>query len=130
MRGLLLIGLLMLVIAACGGDRDPGKRPQMGRIAERRADRIIITSDNPRSESPGKIIAAIVDGLTNAQNATIIEDRAAAIAWAIREAQPNDVVLIAGKGHENYQLIGDERRDFSDYSAAMASLAARAEVGK
>ena len=102
----------------------------MGRIAERRADRIIITSDNPRSESPGKIIAAIVDGLTNAQNATIIEDRAAAIAWAIREAQPNDVVLIAGKGHENYQLIGDERRDFSDYSAAMASLAARAEVGK
>ena len=117
-------------VFGCGGDRDPGKRPQMGRIAERRADRIIITSDNPRSESPGKIIAAIVDGLTNAQNATIIEDRAAAIAWAIREAQPNDVVLIAGKGHENYQLIGDERRDFSDYSAAMASLAARAEVGK
>ena len=115
-------------VFGCGGERDAGKRPQMGRLAERRADRVVVSSDNPRSESPGDIIADIVQGLSNPHSVTIIEDRAAAIAWAIREAQPDDIVLIAGKGHETYQLIGDERREFSDYAAALANLAARAEA--
>jgi UDP-N-acetylmuramoyl-L-alanyl-D-glutamate--2,6-diaminopimelate ligase len=116
-------------VFGCGGDRDAGKRPQMGRVAERRADEIIITNDNPRSESPAAIIDEIVRGLTSADHATVIEDRAAAIAWAIEHAQPEDVVLIAGKGHENYQLIGRDRIDFSDYGAAMANLDKRAEGG-
>jgi UDP-N-acetylmuramoyl-L-alanyl-D-glutamate--2,6-diaminopimelate ligase len=98
----------------------------MGRAAERLADRLVITNDNPRSESPDKIIADIVAGLANESRATIIEDRGAAIAWAIAHADANDVVLIAGKGHENYQIIGDERLDFSDYGAAAGNLAALA----
>ncbi len=111
-------------VFGCGGDRDAGKRPLMGRVAERLADRLVITNDNPRSESPDKIIAEIVAGLANESRATVIEDRGAAIAWAIAHADENDVVLIAGKGHENYQMIGDERVDFSDYGAAMGNLAA------
>ena len=111
-----------------GGDRDSGKRPHMGRAAERLADRVVITSDNPRGESPVDIIAGIVAGLVDANHATIIEDRAAAIAWAIEAAVPGDVILVAGKGHENYQLIGDERRDFSDFGVASAALAALQEV--
>ena len=112
-------------VFGCGGDRHRGKRPLMGRAAERLADHIVVTSDNPRSEDAGDIITAIVDGLNDGQNATIIEDRAAAIAWAIRQAGASDVILLAGKGHENYQLIGDERRDFSDYGSAVANLLVR-----
>jgi len=104
-------------VFGCGGDRDAGKRPQMGRIVERRADRIVITNDNPRSEAPGDIIADIVTGLRYQDAATLIEDRATAIAWAIAAANVNDVVLIAGKGHENNQ---------SDLAAATANLARRA----
>ena len=113
-------------VFGCGGDRDAGKRPLMGRAAERLADEIVVTNDNPRSEMPEDIIADIVAGLSNAANATIIEDRGAAIAWAISDAGANDVVLIAGKGHENYQIIGDERVDFLDYGAAAGNLAAQA----
>lgn len=112
-------------VFGCGGDRDTGKRPLMGRAAERLADHVVVTSDNPRSEDAGDIITAIVDGFNDGQNATIIEDRAAAIAWAIRQAGASDVILLAGKGHENYQLIGDERRDFSDYGTASANLLVR-----
>ncbi len=115
-------------VFGCGGDRDQGKRPQMGQIASSCADRIVITSDNPRSEAPDKIIAAIVAGVENTDNMTVIEDRAAAIAWAIANADENDTVLIAGKGHENYQLIGTESRDFSDLGSAAANLARRAEA--
>jgi UDP-N-acetylmuramoyl-L-alanyl-D-glutamate--2,6-diaminopimelate ligase len=99
----------------------------MGRMAERRAHRLVITSDNPRSEAPGAIISDIVAGLENPDQATVIEDRAAAIAWAIREAAASDMILVAGKGHENYQLIGGDRIDFSDYGAAFANLSQRAE---
>jgi UDP-N-acetylmuramoyl-L-alanyl-D-glutamate--2,6-diaminopimelate ligase len=99
----------------------------MARNAETRADRLVVTSDNPRGEEPGQIIAQIIDGLKQPSRATVLEDRAAAIAWAIREAATDDVILIAGKGHENYQLIGIERIDFSDYGAALANLAKRAE---
>ena len=115
-------------VMGCGGDRDTGKRPHMGRAAERLADRVVITRDNPRGESPAEIIEDIVGGLANADHATIIEDRAAAIAWAIEAAAAADVILVAGKGHENYQLIGDERRDFSDYGVASVALAASQEV--
>jgi UDP-N-acetylmuramoyl-L-alanyl-D-glutamate--2,6-diaminopimelate ligase len=114
-------------VFGCGGDRDAGKRPQMGRVAERRADQIIITNDNPRSEPPGAIIDDILQGLASTDSATVIEDRAAAIGWAIDNAQPDDVILIAGKGHEDYQLIGADRIDFSDYGAALANLDKRAE---
>jgi UDP-N-acetylmuramoyl-L-alanyl-D-glutamate--2,6-diaminopimelate ligase len=114
-------------VFGCGGDRDRGKRPLMAKLAQRRADAVVITNDNPRSEEPASIIADIVSGLSNEDRATVIEDRAAAIAWAISNADSADVILIAGKGHENYQLIGDERRDFSDFGAASANLAARAK---
>lgn len=111
-------------VFGCGGDRDKGKRPLMGRSAERFANRIVVTSDNPRNEPQAKIIDEIVAGLAHPQRATVIEDRAAAIAWAVAEADVADVVLIAGKGHENYQEVGDERRPFSDYAIAEAALAA------
>lgn len=115
-------------VFGCGGDRDPGKRPLMGRAAERLANRVVVTSDNPRTEEPMAIIADIVGGLGKPELATIIEDRAAAIAWAISQAAAADIIVIAGKGHEDYQLVGDQRLDFSDYGAALAVLAARAEA--
>jgi UDP-N-acetylmuramoyl-L-alanyl-D-glutamate--2,6-diaminopimelate ligase len=104
-------------VFGCGGDRDAGKRPQMGLIAERRAQHVVITSDNPRSESPAEIIADIAAGLEHPQAAVLIEDRATAIAWAIAAAAEHDIVLIAGKGHENNQ---------SDLAIATANLAHRA----
>lgn len=118
-------GVLWCVFG-CGGDRDEGKRPQMGKVAEQHADRIVVTSDNPRSESPANIIAAIVDGFTSGDKLQIIEDRAAAIAWTISAARANDVILVAGKGHEQYQYTAGERRKFSDFGVAKASLAALA----
>jgi UDP-N-acetylmuramoyl-L-alanyl-D-glutamate--2,6-diaminopimelate ligase len=111
-------------VFGCGGDRDQGKRPLMARAVERLADRFVVTNDNPRSEDPRHIIDAILEGFEEHAAATVIEDRGAAIAWAIRNASAGDVVLLAGKGHENYQLIGDKRRDFSDYGVAAACLAA------
>ena len=114
-------------VFGCGGDRDAGKRPQMGRVAERRADHIVITNDNPRSESPAAILDDILKGLASPNDATVIEDRAAAIGWAIDNAKADDVILVAGKGHEDYQLIGADRIDFSDYGAALANLDKRAE---
>jgi UDP-N-acetylmuramoyl-L-alanyl-D-glutamate--2,6-diaminopimelate ligase len=116
-------------VFGCGGDRDPGKRSEMGMLAERRADKLVITNDNPRSEDPTAIIAAVAADLAKPDQATIIEDRATAIGWAIDRAATGDVVLIAGKGHENYQLLGDKRLDFSDYGAALANLQAKAEAG-
>jgi len=99
-------------------------------VAQRLADHVVITNDNPRTESPAAIIEQIVAGLADADAATVIEDRAAAIGWALSEAAAEDTVLIAGKGHENYQLIGTERLDFSDYGAAEANLRALAEASE
>ena len=113
-------------VFGCGGDRDAGKRPQMGHVAEKRADSIVITNDNPRTEAPATIIDGILEGLAAPREATVIEDRAAAIAWAIDNARPNDIILVAGKGHEHYQLMGSERVDFSDFGAALANLDRRA----
>ena len=110
-------------VFGCGGDRDRGKRPQMGDVAARFADKPLVTSDNPRSENPGAIIAEVLEGMPAGSLA--IEDRATAIAYAIRHAADEDMVLISGKGHEEYQLIGDQRLPFSDYLTAQANLAAR-----
>ena len=115
-------------VFGCGGDRDRGKRPSMGRLAERLADRVVLTSDNPRGENPQDIIGDIQAGLNDARFATVIEDRAAAIAWAIATAGPSDVVLIAGKGHETYQETDGERRAFSDAVVATAALAAKEQA--
>ena len=101
-------------VFGCGGDRDTGKRPAMGAIAETHADRVILTNDNPRTEDPAAIAAAILAGCRVPGNMPVILDRAAAIAEALGRAAPGDVVLIAGKGHEDYQVLGDRRVSFSD----------------
>jgi UDP-N-acetylmuramoyl-L-alanyl-D-glutamate--2,6-diaminopimelate ligase len=112
-------------VFGCGGDRDASKRPVMGGIAERRADHVVITSDNPRTEAPLSILAQIAAGLQDASRAAVIEDRHAAIAHALRQAHVRDVVLIAGKGHEDYQDIAGVKHPFSDIQEAEAALAAR-----
>ncbi|GAB4179013.1 MAG: UDP-N-acetylmuramoyl-L-alanyl-D-glutamate--2,6-diaminopimelate ligase [Rhodocyclaceae bacterium] len=109
-------------VFGCGGDRDPGKRPQMGEVAARLADRVILASDNPRSEDPRAILEQIRAGA--GPDAIVIEDRAQAIAFALAGARAADVVLIAGKGHESYQEAGGVRRPFSDACEARAALAA------
>jgi UDP-N-acetylmuramoyl-L-alanyl-D-glutamate--2,6-diaminopimelate ligase len=111
-------------VFGCGGDRDAGKRPDMGRIAEQLADEIVLTDDNPRSEPPAAIVAGIVAGMRDRARARIEHDRAAAIALACGAARAGDVVVIAGKGHEDYQIIAGQRRAFSD-RATVASLAGR-----
>lgn len=110
-------------VFGCGGDRDRGKRPLMGRAVVENADRPVLTSDNPRSESPAAIMRDVQDGV--AVPLLAIEDRAAAIAFAIAQAATDDVVLIAGKGHEDYQLVGGRRLEFSDYHAAAENLRRR-----
>jgi UDP-N-acetylmuramoyl-L-alanyl-D-glutamate--2,6-diaminopimelate ligase len=112
-------------VFGCGGDRDPGKRPMMGAIADELADQIIVTDDNPRSENPAEIIRAITGGIT-AHRARIVHDRGAAIAEALNAAGATDVVLIAGKGHEDYQIYGASRLSFSDRDAALKVLGAAA----
>lgn len=101
-------------VFGCGGDRDRGKRPLMGQIAERYSDQLILTNDNPRTESPQSIIEEIKSGLLCPWAAEVELDRGAAIAHAIDCAEAGDVILIAGKGHESYQIIGDEKLPFSD----------------
>jgi UDP-N-acetylmuramoyl-L-alanyl-D-glutamate--2,6-diaminopimelate ligase len=114
----------LVTVFGCGGDRDRSKRQVMGRVASRFSDRVILTSDNPRSEDPDAILADIATGCSGAY--ILLPDRAQAIARAIGEARPGDCVVIAGKGHEDYQLIGDERRYFSDAEQARSALAQRA----
>lgn len=114
-------------VFGCGGDRDPGKRPEMAREANR-ADQMIVTSDNPRSEEPETIIAQVVDGVPEADRGKlqVIQDRATAILSAIRNAGKNDVILVAGKGHEDYQEIKGRRLPFRDADHAALALATRA----
>ena len=112
----------LVVIFGAGGDRDAGKRPLMGAIAADNADQVIVTDDNPRSENPEAIRAAI---LAAAKNATDIGDRADAIRTGISALQQGDVLLIAGKGHETGQIVGDKVLPFSDHEAVAAALAAR-----
>ena len=115
----------LAVVFGCGGDRDPGKRPIMGAIAAELADDIVITDDNPRSESPPAIAADIAAGIPAGKPFRIELDRARAIREALAEARPEDVVLVAGKGHEDYQIYGTERRSFSDQKVVSATLASR-----
>jgi len=115
----------LVCVFGCGGERDRGKRAQMGRVAETLADMIYITDDNPRQEDPQRIVADIVGGLRNPERVQVQHDRAAAIAAALAGAAPNDVVLVAGKGHEDYQLVGAERREFSDLVQVRAALGVR-----
>jgi UDP-N-acetylmuramoyl-L-alanyl-D-glutamate--2,6-diaminopimelate ligase len=120
-------GRKLKVVFGCGGDRDRGKRPQMGDIAARLADEVIVTSDNPRGEAPQAIIDEIANGITSGHS-TRIADRREAIARTIAEAGEEDVIVIAGKGHETYQVIGDQVVHFDDREEA--EIALRKRIGK
>lgn len=110
------------VVFGCGGDRDAGKRPMMGRTACELADEVILTDDNPRTEDPARIVAGILAGIDSGAAVRVEHDRATAIRGALARSSAGDVVLIAGKGHEDYQIVGGERRAFSDQAVARAFL--------
>ena len=117
----------LVFLFGCGGDRDRGKRPKMGRIAGQKADFVIVTSDNPRTEDPMSIIEEILPGVRAGKAPyKVICDRPEAIRWAIDHHEPGDVILLCGKGHEDYQIIGhekihmDEREIVADYLAERA----------
>lgn len=115
----------IITVFGCGGDRDKGKRPLMAAVAEQYSDSVVLTSDNPRTESPHQIISDIESGFSKnyLQSSVSVEvDRKSAIKLAFQKAQKDDVILIAGKGHENYQIIGTETRDFSDVQVAQEIL--------
>ena len=112
------------VVFGCGGDRDPGKRPMMGRIAAELADESVVTDDNPRGEPPERIVQQIMAGIPGSAATRVEHDRARAIRGTLERSGPEDVVLIAGKGHEEYQIYDGERRPFSDQSVARAALEA------
>lgn len=117
----------MICVFGCGGDRDRTKRPKMGEIAANLADVVVVTSDNPRTENPERILQDIVAGIPASVQPTVMGDRAAAIRSAILQAQPGDGVLIAGKGHEDYQILGTEKIHFDDREQARDSLLERME---
>jgi UDP-N-acetylmuramoyl-L-alanyl-D-glutamate--2,6-diaminopimelate ligase len=109
-------------VFGCGGDRDRGKRPMMGAVAADLADRIVLTDDNPRSEDPDEIVREIREGVGEHPRVSVVHDRRLALKTAIERARPHDVVLVAGKGHEAEQIVGDERRPFSDRAVALELL--------
>jgi UDP-N-acetylmuramoyl-L-alanyl-D-glutamate--2,6-diaminopimelate ligase len=115
----------LICVFGCGGDRDPDKRPKMGRVATELADFTVITSDNPRSEDPLAIIEAIAGGAVGEAYSTE-PDRRSAIAMAVEMAEAGDIVLIAGKGHETYQIFADRTIDFDDRKVARELAAAYA----
>lgn len=114
LRGFMTAGQRLVVLFGCGGDRDPGKRPVMGEIASTLADYLIITSDNSRSEDKAEIIRQILTGIRNGCGYTVIEDRREAIRYAVRTAVKGDVILLAGKGHEDYEIDRSGRHPFSE----------------
>jgi UDP-N-acetylmuramoyl-L-alanyl-D-glutamate--2,6-diaminopimelate ligase len=117
----------LVCVFGCGGDRDVGKRAEMGAVAARLADRIVLTDDNPRSEDPAHIVAQIRAGV-GPHPVEVIHDRAAAILRAIAQSGPDDVVVVAGKGHESFQLVGRERRPFSDQRVVSEAFASGAHA--
>lgn len=116
-------------VFGCGGDRDTSKRPLMAATAQKNADQIVVTSDNPRSEAPAVIISHILLGLTHSESVRVQTDRALAIADTVASAQPNDVVLLAGKGHENYQEVLGVKHPFDDLLHAQLALDAWQQSG-
>jgi UDP-N-acetylmuramoyl-L-alanyl-D-glutamate--2,6-diaminopimelate ligase len=112
-------------VFGCGGDRDTSKRPLMGAVAASHADRILVTSDNPRSEAPDAIICQILLGLSGVPGVMVEPDRAHAIAQVLAQAAAVDVVLVAGKGHEDYQEIAGKRHPFLDLAHVRQALAQR-----
>ena len=116
----------LIALFGCGGDRDHGKRPIMGKIAAELADLCVVTSDNPRTEDPQAIINDILAGMKKSTAAVqVIPDREKAIAWTIDKARPGDVILLAGKGHEDYQVVGKEKRHMDEREIVASVLAAR-----
>lgn len=116
----------LIALFGCGGDRDHGKRPIMGRIAAELADLCVVTSDNPRTEDPQTIIDDILAGMKNIRTSVqVIPDREKAIAWVLDKACPGDVILLAGKGHEDYQIVGKEKRHMDEREIVAAVLAQR-----
>jgi UDP-N-acetylmuramoyl-L-alanyl-D-glutamate--2,6-diaminopimelate ligase len=129
----------IITVFGCGGDRDPGKRPIMGRIAAQMSDLAVVTSDNPRTEDPFVILAQVkagitplgireydlheLDGTFSDKGFVMLENRAEAIRLAVRLAQPGDIVLLAGKGHEDYQIIGKTKHHFDDREQAAQACA-------
>jgi UDP-N-acetylmuramoyl-L-alanyl-D-glutamate--2,6-diaminopimelate ligase len=114
----------LVALFGCGGDRDPGKRPMMGRVAARLADVSIVTSDNPRTEDPDRIIDDIERGMGGVPHRRYT-DRTEAILTMLQEAKPGDVLLLAGKGHESYQVIGTTKVDFDERSIVEEAVGAR-----
>jgi UDP-N-acetylmuramoyl-L-alanyl-D-glutamate--2,6-diaminopimelate ligase len=115
----------VVTLFGCGGDRDKTKRPLMGEIAARLSDFVVVTSDNPRTEEPGAIIEDILSGMKGTKTPYIvIENRKDAIGWVLKNAQPNDIILLAGKGHETYQIIGKQKYPFDEREIVRAFLAA------
>ena len=124
MRELLPSDKKLIAVFGCGGNRDTGKRPLMGAIAEKHADFTIVTSDNPRNEDPETIIADIKQGITDLSKALFVTDRSEAIKRAIA-LFPKDVIVIAGKGHEEYQIIGTTKHHFSDQEEIAKAISSR-----
>lgn len=120
-----LVSGRLLVVFGAGGDRDPTKRPEMGAAASRHADQVVVTSDNPRTEDPAEIVAQVSRGVS-AADAVEIVDRRDAICWALDRARPGDAVLLAGKGHETYQVVGTEKRPFDERKIVLGHLGAGA----
>jgi len=129
LRDLRRDGQRIITVFGCGGDRDRTKRPVMGKIAAQLSDRVIVTSDNPRTEDPAAIIREIMSGTSEFQNVSVEQDRKKAIFAAIDLAKERDLVLIAGKGHEDYQILGKEKIHFDDREVVREALAARASSG-
>ena len=118
----------VVILFGCGGDRDRGKRPKMGRIAAQLADFVVVTSDNPRTEDPDFIISEILPGLEGADTPYMVEpDRVRAIRWAMDHAQPKDVIILAGKGHETYQIVGHEKRHLDEREVVADYIAEHTE---
>jgi UDP-N-acetylmuramoyl-L-alanyl-D-glutamate--2,6-diaminopimelate ligase len=115
----------LIVVFGSGGDRDRSKRPRMGRVAAQHADLVVVTSDNPRTEDPAKIIEDVAAGFPPDAERALIVDRREAVAYAIGKAMPGDLVVIAGKGHETYQVIGDDRFPMDDRELGRQALEAR-----
>lgn len=128
-RPLVAEGGRLWVVTGSGGDRDRTKRPEMARVAETLADRVVVTQDNPRTEDPDRIVADIRAGFRRPDETETIQDRAEAIRHAVSEAAPGDVVVVAGKGHETYQDIGGEKRPFDDRAVLRDAFRDQGPVG-